>query len=91
MSQAQATRDHDTIRQWAEARGERPAAVGETRSEEDPGIRRLDFEPKDKSLDPLSWDAFFQKFDSAHLALLYQEETEGGKKSRFHKFIEERH
>lgn len=72
-------------------RGGRPAAVGETRSQEDPGILRLDFEPKDEGLDPLGRDAFFRKFDSAHLTFLYQEETEGGKKSRFQKFIEERH
>ena len=91
MSQAKTTQDHGTIRQWAEERGGRPAAVGETRSEEDPGILRLDFEPKDEGLDPLSWDEFFQKFDSAHLTFLYQDEMEGGKQSRFHKFIEERH
>lgn len=91
MSQARTTQDHDTIRQWAEARGGRPSAVTQTRSKEDPGILRLDFDPKDESLDPLSWNAFFEKFDAAHLSFLYQEETEDGKKSRFHKFIEERH
>ena len=90
MSQAMTTQNHDTIRQWAEARGGRPSAVTQTRSKGDPGILRLDFEPKDESLDPLSWDEFFEKFDSAHLSFLYQEETEDGKKSRFHKFIEER-
>jgi len=90
MSEAKTTQDHDTIRRWAEARGGRPSSVTQTRGEGDPGILRLDFDPRDESLDPLSWDEFFQKFDSAHLSFLYQDETGDGKKSRFHKFIEER-
>lgn len=87
MSEAKTTRDHDTIRRWAEARGGKPSAVGETRSDEDPGILRLDFDPKDEALDTLSWNEFFDKFDEAELSFLYQDETADGKKSRFHKFI----
>jgi hypothetical protein len=87
MSEAKTTRDHDTIRRWAEARGGKPSAVAETKSDEDAGILRLDFDPKDQALDSLSWDAFFEKFDEAELSFLYQDETADGKKSRFHKFI----
>ena len=36
---------------------------------------------------PDSWDDFFEKFDEADLAFLYQDKTEGGKISRFHKFV----
>jgi hypothetical protein len=61
------------------------------RSGGDPGILRLDFDPRDDSLDPLSWDEFFKRFDSTRLSFIYQEETGDGKKSRFYKLIEERH
>ena len=91
MSQAKTTQNHDTIRQWAEARGGRPSTVTETRTKEDPGPLRLDFDPKDESLDPLSWEEFFKKIDTARLPFLCQAETGDGKKSRFHKFIDERH
>jgi hypothetical protein len=87
MSQAKTTQDHDTIRQWAEARGGKPSAVADTTSPSDPGILRLDFDPKDKALDILTWGEFFEQFDEAALSFLYQDETDEGKKSRFHKFI----
>jgi hypothetical protein len=87
MSEAKTTRDHDTIRRWAEARGGQPASVSDTRSGDDAGILRLDFEPKDSGLERLSWEDFFAKFDDAQLSFLYQEEAGDGGKSRFHKFI----
>ncbi len=87
MSDSLQTRDHRTIRAWAEARGGRPAHVTDTGSGEDPGILRLDFEPKDEALEPLSWDEFFEKFDQAGLSFLYQDETADGHQSRFHKFV----
>jgi hypothetical protein len=86
MSAASRTTNHDIIRKWAQERGGQPATVRGT-GEDEPGILRLDFEPRDEDLEPISWDAFFEKFDEADLAFLYQEETEGGAKSRFHKFV----
>ncbi len=38
-------------------------------------------------LEPISWDKFFEKFDSENLALLYQEENSDGSKSQFNKFV----
>ena len=87
MSDAKTTQDHDTIRKWTEARGGKPSAVAETKSPNDPGILRLDFDPKDRKLDVLTWGEFFEKFDESDLTFLYQEETADGHKSRFHKFI----
>jgi hypothetical protein len=86
-SEAKTTRDHDKIRRWAEERGGKPSAVADTMSPGDPGILRLDFDPKDRKLDVLTWGEFFEKFDESELTFLYQEETADGKKSRFHKFI----
>ena len=87
MASGQTTKDHDTIRKWAEARGGRPATVRDTESDGEAGILRLDFEPADEELEPISWEEFFHKFDEADLSFLYQEKTAAGKTSRFHKFV----
>ena len=87
MSQGHTTTDHDKIRQWTEERGGHPATVRTTKSNGEPGLLRLDFEPGDKELEPIDWDAFFDKFDKEDLAFLYQDRTENGKISRFHKFV----
>ena len=87
MARAQATTDHDTIRQWAERRGARPATVKRTERGGEPGVLRLDFDPRDEALEEIGWDEFFEKFDENDLAFLYQDETEGGDTSRFHKFV----
>jgi hypothetical protein len=84
------TTDHNTIRHWIEARGGRPATVhGTERGGEHAGILRVDFPEggADQKLEPLEWDEFFQKFDEADLAFLYQDETKDGKTSRFFKFV----
>jgi hypothetical protein len=93
MSHANATTDHEKIRKWAEARGGHPATVRETETDDEAGILRLDFDPSgkglpDKGLDQISWNEFFDKFEDAELAFLYQEKTSDGKASRFHKFVD---
>ena len=88
MARANVTTDHDKIRKWAESRGGQPATVKDTGDEEEAGILRLDFDPPDASLTKISWDEFFEKFDDADLAFLYQDKTAGGKTSRFHKFVD---
>ena len=87
MSQARATTDHKTIQRWAEARGGSPATVKGTQQRQELGILRLDFDPPDESLKKISWKTFFKKFDEEDLAFLYQEETDEGGTSRFHKFV----
>ena len=56
----------------------------------DPGILRIDFPgySGEGSLDEISWDDFFEKFDEKKLAFLYQDKTAAGKTSRFFKFVE---
>jgi hypothetical protein len=87
MAEAKTTTDHSTIRKWAEKRGGVPTSVADTGRDNEPGVLRLDFEPKDKKLDKISWDDFFAKFDGEKLAFLYQDTTEDGAESRFHKFV----
>ncbi len=82
------TTDHDTIREWAEKRGAVPSTVeGTERDGEEAGILRFDFKPKDDNLEPVDWNAFFEKFEESRLAFLYQEKTASGGTSRFHKFV----
>ena len=91
MAEAKITTDHDEIRKWAEARGGRPAAVRKTHAKDDPGIIRIEFpdapNAKDDALEEITWEEFFEKFDEADLAMVYQEETARGQKSNFNKLI----
>jgi hypothetical protein len=89
MAQAKWTTDHELIRQWAESRGAKPTAVKGTGDEEDPGIIRLDFPgfSGEGKLEPIAWDEWFEKFDAAQLALLFQEETADGQRSNFNKLV----
>lgn len=86
---SQITTDHDTIKTWAESRGGKPATVKRTGDSDHPGVLRIDFPgySGEDSLEEISWDAFFEKFEESNLAFLYQEETKGGKESRFFKLI----
>jgi len=84
------TTDHDEIRRWAEERGAKPAAVKSTRrGDQDVGIIRLDFPgySGEDSLEEISWESFFQKFDESELALVYQEQTAEGERSNFNKLV----
>jgi hypothetical protein len=87
-SEANTTTDHDFIRKWAEERGGRPA-VKNTASGADAGELRIDFPGygDEHSLNAITWDQFFQKFDEKQLAFLYQDKTAAGAESRFCKFI----
>jgi hypothetical protein len=85
MSAAKTTTDHDVIRGWAEERGGHPARVRTTGDDEDVGIIRIDFPgfSGEGTLEEISWDEFFEKFEEKQLAFLYQDESE----SRFNKLV----
>ncbi len=90
-SQAGGTTDHDEIREWAEARGGKPACVQGTGGKGDIGMLRLEFpgkpNAKDDRLSEISWDDFFEKFDERGLALVYQDKTADGRASNFNKLV----
>jgi hypothetical protein len=91
MALSKTTRDHDEIRNWAEARGAVPAEVRGTEKGGEPGILRFEF-PKapnhnDSKLEEISWDDFFDKFDERGLELVYQERTAEGAGSNFNKLV----
>jgi hypothetical protein len=60
-----------------------------TGSDGDPGILRIDFPGRgdDESLEEISWDEWFEAFESNRLAFLCQEETKEGEESRFSKLV----
>jgi hypothetical protein len=91
MSQeSKTTINHDEIRAWIEARNGAPAAVASTANNDEPGVLRVLFQEQESgnSLEKISWDDFFKKFEEEKLAFLYQDETKDGKTSRFFKFVQ---
>jgi hypothetical protein len=84
------TTDHEEIRRWVEQRGGHPATVRRTEGKgHEPGILRIDYPGYSgrESLQEISWDGFFDKFEKEKLAFLYQDETARGDCSRFSKLI----
>jgi hypothetical protein len=92
MATAQSSKvtiDHEEIRRWVEERQGRPATVKATGSSEEPGVLRIDFPGGvgEESLQPISWEDFFDKFDENDLAFVYQEQLKSGQESLFFKFV----
>lgn len=87
---ARTTTDHEFIRSWVEERGGWPARVKRTGDDDDPGIIRVDFPGYEgaQSLERISWDEWFDKFEDSHLAFLYREMRHGeGDLDRFNKLV----
>jgi hypothetical protein len=90
MTDAKKTTDHEEIRQWVEERNGKPASVaGTSKRDEDVGLVGIDFteDGEDESLEEISWDEFFEKFEQKQLAFLYQEQKANGEPSTFNKFV----
>jgi hypothetical protein len=89
-AEAKTTTNHDEIRQWVEERGGRPARVKGTENGDSVGLLRIDYPgfTGEDTLEPITWEEFFQGFEENKLAFLYQEETKDGKESRFSKLID---
>jgi alkylation response protein AidB-like acyl-CoA dehydrogenase len=87
--ESKTTTDHETIRRWAEERGGKPASVRGTEAGGEPGVLRIDFPggAGEDSLEHISWDEWFRKFEESGLAFLYQEEKAGGEGSTFFKLV----
>ncbi|MGZ8219014.1 hypothetical protein [Methylomagnum sp.] len=83
------TTDHEQIRRWVDAREGWPATVkGTTGKDQSPGVLRIGFtQGKEGSLERISWETFFEKFEQQRLAFLCQDQTQSGEISRFFKFV----
>ncbi len=82
------TIDHEEIRQWADARCGRPSMVTGTGTGDETGILRIDFPGYSGrgTLEPISWDEFFDTFEEHKLALVYSTHAHGHR-SNFNKLI----
>lgn len=89
-AESRTTTDHDEIKSWVEERGGNPARVKGTDKGNSVGLLRIDYPgfSGEDTLEPITWEEFFQAFDENKLAFLYQDETKDGKQSRFSKLIE---
>ncbi len=85
---SQVTTDHEAIRSWIVARGGSPAVIKQNSGMEDRGLR-VEFAGyrSGEWLEPIRWDTFFQEFEDAKLAFLYQERMKDGTISRFCQFV----
>jgi hypothetical protein len=76
---ARTTTDHETVREWAESKGGKPAAVDRTHQGGDVGIIRIMFpnarHSEHESLVEISWDEFFDEFEKRNLALVYDDKS----------------
>ncbi|GLZ12702.1 hypothetical protein Acsp04_29370 [Actinomadura sp. NBRC 104425] len=79
------TTDHDSIRQWAEERGAKPATVPGSEYGGRPGRLLLDFPggSRSENLREISWDDWFATFDERNLNFIYQEHKADGSQSTF--------
>jgi hypothetical protein len=78
------TKDHDTIRRWAEERGGKPVRVRDT------GVIELDFPGYSGGdrFEEIAWDDWFRVFDERNLELQYQETTKDGERSNFNRLTD---
>lgn len=76
---AEVTTNHETIRNWVEKKGGKPAAVAHTHQGADVGIVRIMFpdapQSEHQALTEISWEEFFKEFERRKLALLYEEDS----------------
>lgn len=78
-----ATTHHEVIRQWAEEREGVPATVEGTEHGDHLGVLRIDFGGGNDKLRHISWDEWFDTFDSRKLNFIYQEQRSDGQQSNF--------
>jgi hypothetical protein len=80
--QTLATRSHDVIRAWAEARDGRPATA--TRGPDGrPRTLRIDFRDRSGRLEEIPWDEWLSVFDERDLVFIFQEQRRDGNQSNF--------
>jgi hypothetical protein len=88
-SKSTTTIDHDEIREWVEEHDGTPASVRGTESGDEAGVLRIDFPggAGEDDLEHISWDQWFEKFEDARLAFLYQQQKASGEDSTFFKLV----
>jgi len=87
-TKSKVTTQHPEIRRWAEERSGKPIAV---RPQNGNHSRVVGIKFPGSEANPagkeIGWDEWFEKFDAAKLAFLYQEQTADGEDSNFHEIV----
>lgn len=88
-SETRTTTGHDEIRSWVEEHDGKPARVRDTEGGSGTGVLRIDFPggAGEDQLEHISWDEWFETFESSDLALLYQAQKADGGDSTFNKLV----
>jgi hypothetical protein len=88
-SELNLTTDHDEIRQWVESVGARPVQVRLAASTGRVGVPALDVPGRRTSgaVEAVTWDDWFDEFDRAGLALLYEPEPASSAPAPFGKLV----
>lgn len=84
------TTDHHLIRAWAEDHDAVPATVRGT-TDDGLGVLTLDMlghGAGEDSLEHVSWDDWFDKFEDSNLAFLFQHEKSSGEDSTFFRLVD---
>ena len=89
MSSSKTTTDLKVIKKWAEERDGKPSRVKDTENGKGAGVFSINFPgySGEDTLEEISWEEWYDTFKEKNLAFLYQDETSGGKESRFFKLI----
>ncbi len=85
------TTDHAVIKQWIEERNGKPTALrkNSNRGKDGANLLRIDFPGgAEDSLDEISWEAFFEKFEKYELAFQYRNDEKSGETSFFYEFAD---
>jgi hypothetical protein len=82
-----ATRDREVIRRWAERRGAEPATGEGVLDVNDGGAPiRFNF-PAASRFRGLSWDEWFERFESDHFTFVYEERSIDGSLSNRYRIV----
>ncbi|MFW5977945.1 MAG: hypothetical protein ACOCP2_01755 [Halohasta sp.] len=71
------TTDHETIREWVEARDGQPAHTTGQVDDDAASLYIVQEDEEMEGLDSLSWDEFFETFEAEELAFVYQDREVG--------------
>lgn len=81
------TTDHETIREWVEARGSTAARVTESAGEGRGSLAIVPEDADDASVEPVPWEEFFAVFEDEGLAFAYQTSRDDPDERWFCKFV----
>jgi hypothetical protein len=78
-----ATRSHEVIRDWAEARGAVPVSISGDDHSHQPELRRIRAGVDDEALARIAWDEWFQAFEEDELVFVFRSTSTNGRHSNF--------